>query len=68
MSLFLHSRSANSPVERTGRANSRSHGWGVKLTPMIDDRIGEARPVMVSVVGIVGLLLLIACANIANCC
>lgn len=41
-------------------------GKGIRLTPRRDVVIGDARPVMLMLLGAAGLLLLLACANLAN--
>ncbi len=41
-------------------------GWGVSIIPLLDDTIDLERPLLFTLLGAVGFLLLIACANIAN--
>jgi putative ABC transport system permease protein len=40
--------------------------WGVRLIPLLDDMLGYYRAALIVVVGAVGLLLLIACLNVAS--
>jgi putative ABC transport system permease protein len=52
--------------QRIAEAHPVSQGWGVRLYPVWDKGVAEVRPVLLSLLGAVGFLLLIACANVAN--
>ena len=49
------------------RAYPQTHeGWSVWLTPLFNQIVGQTRTPLLVLLGAVGFLLLIACANIAS--
>jgi putative ABC transport system permease protein len=48
------------------KADTQNKGWGAEVYPLQEIMMGNSRTILLVLLGSVGLVLLIACANIAN--
>ena len=53
-------------VEQLRRAHPERYTWGARLTPLQEQVSGQFRKALVALFGAVGVVLLIACANLSN--
>ena len=49
-----------------GQFPSSNKGWGRRLIPLLDEQLGYYRPALMVLFGAVGILLVIACLNVAS--
>jgi putative ABC transport system permease protein len=66
MSYERASAELDTIVHRIGRAEPRMKDWGASITPMQEVLVENVRPALLVLLGAVGLVLLIACTNLAN--
>jgi putative ABC transport system permease protein len=48
------------------RHPKENKGWRLRLTPLLEERVGKARPLLLLLLAAVAVALLIACANVAG--
>jgi putative ABC transport system permease protein len=59
-------RAEMTSVAKRLEADEQNRGWGAEVYPLHESLFGEARPILLMLLGSVSFVLLIACANIAN--
>jgi putative ABC transport system permease protein len=63
---FAQARSQMDTLVTRLRKEFYDEGWGVTMTPLVEEMTGDVRPALMVLLGAVGCLLLLACANVAN--
>ncbi len=53
-------------ARRLEQAHESQRGWGATVLPLHHELVGRSRPALFTLLGAVGFVLLIACANVAN--
>src|SRR5262249_23324015 len=53
-------------AKRMQAADEQNKDWGIEVYPMLEIQVGDSRRLLLVLLGSVGLVLLICCANIAN--
>jgi len=53
-------------ASRMAATDEQNKGWGAEVYPMLEIQVGDSRRLLLVLLGSVGLVLLIGCANIAN--
>jgi predicted permease len=66
VSLERARRDMNALVERYDREHFKAEGYAAVITPLDEALLGPTRPALLALLGAVGLVLLVACANVAG--